>query len=57
MTVDFFYPHFYLKVQCDIVNLSELKKLKSKLLKENDSYKNAYVLTYLDDIEMFEAKA
>ena len=29
----FLLPHFYLKVQCDIVNLSELKKLKFKIIK------------------------
>lgn len=48
----FLLPYFYLKVQCETLNLEKVKELKIKLLKENDSYKKYYVLPYLDDISI-----
>ena len=49
---DFHLPYFYLYVQCDVLNIQELKQLKIILLQEDDSYKKAYILSYLDDIEI-----
>ncbi|WP_340077894.1 hypothetical protein [Leptobacterium sp. I13] len=47
---EFLLPYFYLKVQCNIINEKELKKLKLTLLSERDSYKKEYILSYLKDV-------
>jgi len=49
---NFYLPHFYLYVQCEIINIKQLKQLKIVLLQEDDSYKKSYILSYLDDIEI-----